>query len=162
MLRWILSCGHHVALERLLALNPVDSSSVPDLPASRLSQMLAGWTEGKHRKWPLEWAVLKGRDVRTIELLVVHMGVVVSWDVARKAAIKGEVALFEAMVRREEEYPSSLTYEKGGLELALERDQGTLAQLFHVACTHGRSLLCDWAFCFLFDTAAHTRRGKSG
>jgi hypothetical protein len=122
LLGWILSCGHHSAALRLVHRWP---AVVPQLLAK-------GWMMEGHRKLPLELAVLKGREPRLIELLVVERGVNVAWSVVIKAARAGEIVLFRAMALRE---LMSGAPSPGELELAFRRSSGTMEEAFHAACT---------------------------
>jgi hypothetical protein len=127
LLAWILACGHHAALGRLVAPRSPDRRVVTQLLA-------AGWAEpGERRTLPLMLAVLKGRDPRTIEL-VVELGVEVEWCVVLKAARAGAgKALFRAMARSEE----LIWFEPsvgGALERAFSRSGGSMEAAFHAAC----------------------------
>lgn len=127
LLEWILACGHHAALRRLVAPASPDRGVVTRLLAG-------GWAEpGERRTLPLMLAVLKGRDPRTIEL-VVELGIEVEWCVVLKAARAGAgEALFRAMARREE----LMWFEPsvgGALEQAFSRSGGSMEAAFHAAC----------------------------
>ncbi|ELR11159.1 F-box domain containing protein [Acanthamoeba castellanii str. Neff] len=131
LLEWILACGHHAALRRLVAPASPDRGVVTRLLAG-------GWAEpGERRTLPLMLAVLKGRDPRTIEL-VVELGVEVEWCVVLKAARAGAgEALFRAMARREE----LMWFEPsvgGALEQAFSRSGGSMEAAFHAAYDNRR------------------------